>query len=159
LGLRAIRVEETLEAPHAVGMRSRILLERVYDLLGHSLCGPRPRCSLKLREERQDKCGALPEQVLALTRTGACAGDDDAVSDWIRTESRRSSWSRWVIIEPRFSPAQSSEPTDERLPAGRGVGEGQLATWPPVLVTNPVRAAETGALVSTYGRSRLAAQP
>jgi hypothetical protein len=83
--------------------------------------------SLKLREERQDKCGALPEQVLALTRTGACAGDDDAVSDWIRTESRRSSWSRWVIIEPRFSPAQSSEPTDERLPAGRGVGEGQLA--------------------------------
>jgi len=72
------------------------------------------------------------------TRTGACARDDDAVSDWIRTESRRSSWSRWVIIEPRFSPAQSSEPTDERLPAGRGVAEGQLATWPPVLVTNPV---------------------
>src|SRR6266481_3376232 len=103
----------------------------------------------------QRKSGAIGGSGAAFyTRTGACARDDDAVSDWIRTESRRSGWSRRVIIEPRFSPAQSSEPTDERLPAGRGVGEGQLATWPPVLVTNPVRAAETGALVSTYGRRR-----
>ena len=39
------------------------------------------------------------------TRTSVCARDDDAVSDWTRTERRRSSWSRRVIIEPRFSPA------------------------------------------------------